>query len=206
MPSLPRLVLIASVTIALLFFAACEDDNTDSQDPTPDEGANAEETAPPESSPPSGDSSALDVSSSAFEDNATIPTVYTCDGDNTSPPLAFAGVPQDAQSLALIMDDPDAPGGTFVHWVVWNIDPATTDVAANTVPGSGTQGLNGVGQGTYIGPCPPDGEHHYYFKLYALDARLDGLDPASADKAALEQAIEGHIIAQAELIGLYQRP
>jgi Raf kinase inhibitor-like YbhB/YbcL family protein len=206
MPSLPRLVLIASFAVALLFFAACEDDGTDSEDPTPGEGATAEETAPPESSPPSGDSAALEISSSAFGDNDTIPTVYTCDGDNASPPLAFSDVPEDAQSLALIMDDPDAPSGTFVHWVVWNIDPATADVPANTVPASGTQGLNGIGQAAYIGPCPPDGEHHYYFKLYALDTRLDALDPSTADKTALEQAMEGHIIAQAELVGLYARP
>lgn len=144
----------------------------------------------------------MKISSSAFADGGSIPSRYTCDGANTSPPLAFSGVPSDAKSLALIVDDPDAPGGTFDHWIVWNI-PANSAAVAE---GSGPQGVaaqNGFGTKGYGGPCPPSGEHRYQFKLYALDAALN-LTP-SASKADVENAMKGHTLAQAKMMGRYKR-
>lgn len=145
----------------------------------------------------------MKISSSAFQHNQAIPAKYGCDGENISPPLTISEVFEGAKSLALIADDPDVPAGTWVHWTVWNIDPATTEIAENSVPEGVVEGITSFGSAGYGGPCPPSGEHRYFFKLYALDTILElGAD---ADKAALETAMEGHILAQAELIGLYSR-
>ena len=142
----------------------------------------------------------LTVKSPAFADGELIPAKYTCDGENISPEITVENVPEGTKTLALIMDDPDAPKGTFVHWVMWNM-PVTKTLRENTAPG--TQGKNGRGENKYTGPCPPSGTHHYHFKIYALDTRLD--IPASSDKAALLYAMKGHILAEGELTGLYSK-
>src|SRR5207249_9097014 len=114
----------------------------------------------------------MKISSSAFTHNGSIPAKYTCDGSDSIPPLVFGDVPANTKSLALIVDDPDAPGGTFDHWIVWNIPPATTAVAEGKPP-QGISGRNGFGRNGYGGPCPPSGEHRYQFKVYALDTMLN---------------------------------
>ena len=142
----------------------------------------------------------LSVSSSAFENNKLIPAKYTCDGEDVNPPLTIEGVPDGAKSLVLIVDDPDAPMGTFDHWVVWNIPP-TSKIEENAVPG--TEGVNDFRKRSYGGPCPPYGTHRYFFKVYALDTKLD-LSPNSRKKD-VEKAMQGHVLAKGELIGLYRR-
>lgn len=143
------------------------------------------------------------ISSPAFPHNGSIPARHTCDGPDLSPPLRIEGVPPGAKSLALIVDDPDAPGGTWVHWIVWNIDPATREIPENRLPGGAVQGRNGFGTEKYGGPCPPSGTHRYFFRLYALDAPL--ALARGADKARLESAMKGHVLGQAEFVGLYAR-
>ncbi len=143
----------------------------------------------------------LTIKSPAFERNSPIPKKYSCDGEEMNPPLTVEGVPKESKSLALIVDDPDAPHGTFDHWVVWDISPATTKIAEHSVPG--TEGLNGARQKGFMGPCPPSGTHRYFFKVYALDKELK-LGPKTT-KRELEKAIENHILAKGELIGLYKR-
>ena len=143
----------------------------------------------------------MQLTSPAFEHQGTIPAKYTCDGSNISPPLAATDVPEAARSLVLLVDDPDAPGRTFVHWVVYDILPDVEKVQEDTDPG--TVGSNDFGNVSYGGPCPPSGRHRYFFKLYALDREL-GLSPGQS-KQQIEREMEGHIIAQAELIGLYAR-
>ncbi len=197
--SVPRFALSGLLTIACVAgMLACDGGGDGAATPT--EPAPATPTEASGDAQPDGE---LQLTSSAFGENEAIPVRYTCDGDNVSPPLTISGVP-DAASLALIVDDPDAPGGSFVHWTVWNIDPATAEVAEGTVPGNGSEGLNGGGRAGYTGPCPPSGTHRYIFTLYALDAALT-IDPESSGKAELEVAIEGHILAQAELTGRYER-
>ena len=142
----------------------------------------------------------LTISSPAFKNNGFIPPKYTCDGNDVNPPLNIEGVPKETQSLALIVDDPDAPMGTWDHWVVWNIPPAEK-IMENSVPG--TEGLNDFRRRSYGGPCPPSGTHRYFFKVYALDTRLD-LSPSSRKKD-VERAMKGHVIAEGELVGLYRR-
>jgi len=132
-----------------------------------------------------------------------IPQKFTCDGDDINPALAFEGIPSGAKSLALIMDDPDAPRGIWVHWVVWNIAPETAEIRENSIPAGGKQGMNDFRKRDWGGPCPPSGTHRYFFKLYALDRTLD-LGP-NTTKSELEAAMKNHIIDQAEMIGLYRR-
>ena len=142
----------------------------------------------------------LQVSSSAFKENDLIPAKYTCEGENINPAISVKNIPQQAKSLALIMDDPDARNGGFNHWVMWNIDPSGT-INENSAPG--TQGKNGAGKSGYAGPCPPTGTHHYHFKVYALDTKLNLQE--GANKTQLEAAIKGHVLASGELIGLYKK-
>lgn len=149
------------------------------------------------------DDSTMQITSSAFKNEGAIPGKYTCDGDDENPPLSFTNIPNKTQSLVLVVEDPDAPVGTWTHWLVWNIDPLITQIQRNAVPENSVQGYNSWERNDYGGPCPPSGTHRYFFKLYALDTKLD-LAP-SADKAALEQEIEGHILAKSELIGTYSR-
>jgi hypothetical protein len=141
------------------------------------------------------------LTSSAFDPGEAIPRRFTCDGPDVSPPLALADIPGGTTSLVLIMDDPDAPGGTWDHWVAYDI-PVTTDLAADS--GSiGTAGRNSWGRTGYGGPCPPRGTHRYVFTAYALDARL-GLGPGAA-KARVLEALKGHVLAEARLMGRYER-
>ncbi|MDH3237634.1 MAG: YbhB/YbcL family Raf kinase inhibitor-like protein [Deltaproteobacteria bacterium] len=147
--------------------------------------------------------SELSITSPAFPHNGMIPIKYTCDGADVSPPLAIGSVPENTNSLALIVDDPDAPMGTWVHWVVWNIAADTREIPENTVPPGALQGTNDFGKQKYGGPCPPSGRHRYFFKLYALNAPL--ALKAGATKAQVEEAVSGHLLGKAELVGLYRR-
>jgi len=151
---------------------------------------------------------ALEITSSAISEGEMIPTRYTCDGPDVSPDLAWSGVPDTAQSLALICDDPDAPMGTWVHWVLFNIPAGTSGLPAEIPPDTTLE--NGARHGTndfrrlgYGGPCPPGGTHRYFFKLYALDTELDLA--SGITKAQLLEAMEGHILAEAQLMGKYKR-
>lgn len=147
----------------------------------------------------------LALTSTVFSDGKAIPSKYTCDGEDINPPLTISGVPEDAQSLVLIMDDPDAvkpAGKVWDHWVVFNIPTTVTDIAEATEP-EGVAGNNSWPRLGYGGPCPPDGEHHYMFKLYALDTELTLAEGAT--KSEVEQAMRGHIIANTQLVGTYNR-
>jgi Raf kinase inhibitor-like YbhB/YbcL family protein len=151
----------------------------------------------------------LELSSSAFKEGETIPRQYTRDGDDTSPPLRWADPPEGTKSFALICDDPDAPSGTFTHWVLFNLPPDTRELKAaiptrETLDSGAKQGKNDFGKIGYGGPAPPKGKpHHYYFKLYALDTTLDL--PAGASKEKVPAAMKGHVLAEGRLMGLYQR-
>lgn len=145
----------------------------------------------------------MKLTSSAFKPNEKIPAKYTCDGANINPPLTFSDVPVAAKSLALIVDDPDAPSGTWLHWTVWNISPETKEIAENSVPVGAAQGRTDFGRPGYGGPCPPSGVHHYYFKLYALATTLNLSSGASLSE--LQQAMNANILEQTELVGLYSR-
>lgn len=143
------------------------------------------------------------IVSSAFEHNQKIPAKYTCVGDSINPPLQFLDTPKDAKSLVLIIDDPDAPNGTWVHWVVFNMESNTLGIEENKRPTSGVEAMTSFGKPGYGAPCPPSGTHRYFFKLYALSSTLDLT--ATADKKIVEEAMQGHIIAQAELVGLFSK-
>lgn len=142
----------------------------------------------------------LIITSPAFEHEEMIPVQYTCDGKNVNPPLMIKGIPENTRSLALIVEDPDAPSGVWNHWVVWNI-PVQHEIAEDSIPGK--EGLNTFGKHHYGGPCPPSGTHRYFFKVYALDSMLE-LEK-EADKKALMDAMEDHILAEGEIIGMYER-
>jgi hypothetical protein len=146
----------------------------------------------------------MKISSPAFKNNQFIPAKYTCDGENINPPLKIDGVPEGTKSLALIVDDPDAPMGVWSHWVLFNIDPSVQFIEENSVPKGAVQGINDFRKHEYGGPCPPYGApHHYHFKIYALDSRLD-LPPTSSREDLL-RAMQGHIIDWAKLVGIYQK-
>lgn len=154
----------------------------------------------------------LAITSTAFAANAAIPALYTCEGRDLSPPLAWSGVPAGTKSLALVVDDPDAPDPaapkmTWVHWVLYGIPPTVAGLAEGIRPAAlppGTrEGRNDFGRTSYGGPCPPIGRHRYFFKLYALDVTLPAMSPAT--KATVEQAMRGHVLAQATLMGTYQK-
>lgn len=159
-----------------------------SQNPSPTEGEPA---------------MSIEMNSAAFAEGETIPEKYTCEGADLSPPLAWDGVPAEAQSLVIIADDPDAPAGTWVHWVMFNIPPGTTQLPED-VSSIGIEGMNDFNRSGYGGPCPPPGSaHRYFFKLYALDTTLD-LSP-EARKEDVVKAMEGHILAQGQLMGTFSR-
>jgi Raf kinase inhibitor-like YbhB/YbcL family protein len=145
----------------------------------------------------------MKLSSPAFQNNNPIPVRFTCDGKDVNPPLTIEDAPSGARSLALIIDDPDAPRGTWVHWVVWNIDPAIGTIPEHSLPPGASEGMNDFKRQHYGGPCPPSGTHRYFFKLYALDRTLD-LKP-NTTAAMLEAAMKGHVLAQQTIIGLYSR-
>lgn len=182
--------LLFGVVLALVVLAACSGG---------DDPATEEETL---------SDSSIELTSPAFIDGSDIPTKYTCDGEGVSPPLEWSNLPGGTKSIALIVDDPDAPGRTFVHWVLYAISPDARGLPENVpdvdiTPEGTKHGRSGFGRSGYGGPCPPSGSHRYFFKLYALDSGL-GLE-AGADKGNLLQAMEGHILAQGQLMGRYQR-
>jgi len=144
----------------------------------------------------------MKISSPAFGPNESIPSKYTCDGENVNPPLQFQDIPDGTKSLVLIVDDPEAAAGIWVHWLVWNISPEISQIEENSVPANAIQGTTSFERADYGGPCPPE-EHSYFFKLYALDVELD-LESAK-EKKDLEAAMNGHILEKTELIGLYER-
>ncbi len=145
----------------------------------------------------------MTIISPSFQEKDFIPKKFTCQGENVNPELRFGAVPEQAKSLALVMDDPDAPMGTFTHWLLWNINPKVYSISEHSVPDGAVEGKNGTSKIGHIGPCPPSGTHRYFFKLYALDAMLE-LSP-DASKTARESAIQKHLIASAELVGLYKK-
>ena len=150
----------------------------------------------------------IKVTSSAFEEGGMIPRKYTCDGADVSPPLAWTGIPEGAKTIALINDDPDAPMGTWVHWVLFNLPARIQEIheaipAEKELTNGARQGRNDFRKIGYGGPCPPGGTHRYYFKLYALDTVLNL--PAGATKAELLKAMEGHILEEGQLMGRYKR-
>jgi Raf kinase inhibitor-like YbhB/YbcL family protein len=144
----------------------------------------------------------MKITSSALQEGANIPSKFTCDGADTSPPLQIADIPSEAKSLVLVVDDTDAPGGLFTHWTIWNIPPQTGAVEEGSAP-NGVHGTNDFGKSGYGGPCPPSGTHRYYFKIFALDRELDL--PFGAKRGQLDVAMKGHVVAQGELMGRYSR-
>lgn len=146
----------------------------------------------------------MQIFSPFFNNNEQIPEKYTCDGEDVSPPLLFEDIPGDAVSLTLLVIDPDAPGKTFTHWVIFNIDPEVRDIDEEEVPEGSTLGMNDFGRLEYGGPCPPAGEkHRYIFKLFALDSLISLEEGAIFEE--IEQAMEGHILETAEIIAVYQK-
>jgi Raf kinase inhibitor-like YbhB/YbcL family protein len=142
----------------------------------------------------------LVIGSPSFAPKESIPGKFTCEGENINPGITIENIPPGTKSLALIVDDPDAPGGVFDHWLLWNIRPMEM-IIENSVPG--VEGRNSFGKTKYMGPCPPSGTHRYFFKVFALDKLLD--IKAGSDKAALEKAMERHILAKGELVGTYKK-
>ncbi len=145
----------------------------------------------------------MKLTSPAFISYNHIPSRYTCDGEDFSPPLVIEDIPEKTRSLALIADDPDAPNGTWVHWLAWNMDPRLSGIPENSVPNGTVEGITSFGKPGWGGPCPPSGVHRYFFKLYALDTELNlGEETTAVD---LKNAMNGHILDTAELVGLYSR-
>jgi len=179
---------------------------------SPEEKAPPLETVAPKPAvppPPADSQAAFAITSPAFVAGAKIPVEYTCDGQNSSPPLAWGDGPAGIVSFALITDDPDAPSGAFTHWVIFNLPPDTRGLpeavpAENKLPSGALQGKNGFGKIGYAGPCPPPGSpHHYRFTLYALDKSLDLAAGVSKEQAL--RGMQGHVLAESQLIGVYQR-
>jgi Raf kinase inhibitor-like YbhB/YbcL family protein len=142
----------------------------------------------------------ISVRSTAFSQGGQIPKKYSCEGENINPPLDISGFPRETHSLALILEDPDAVKGIFYHWVVWNIPP-NEFISENSIPG--ITGSNSAGEEAYLGPCPPSGSHRYYFRVFALDTLLDL--PASSDKRALDEAMQGHQLSTGEIMAHYRK-
>jgi Raf kinase inhibitor-like YbhB/YbcL family protein len=146
----------------------------------------------------------MKIESPVFKNNELIPPKYTCDGENINPPLKLSLVPENTKSLVLIVDDPDAPSGTWVHWTIWNINPQTVEIPENSCPQGAVEGITDFASTGYGGPCPPSGTHRYFFKLYALDIpTLDLMSSASTSDVGKE--LKKHILAQTQIIGLYRR-
>jgi len=167
-----------------------------------------QQTEPDEVSEERSQDMTISVSSSAFQEGSMIPEKYTCDGEDVSPPLKWTGTPEGTKSLALISDDPDAPMGTWVHWVLWNIPASVRELAENVspkpeLPDGSRQGISDFRRPGYGGPCPLSGVHRYYFKVYALDTMLDL--PSSTREADLVKAMKGHVLAEGQLVGKYSR-
>jgi len=186
---IPILVLLGLYFFTLSSFVKIGSDNINSSQES-------------KSNDPVAKNQTMKITSPAFENNQKIPSVNSCDGKGVNPPLVFEDVPENAKSLALIVEDPDAPGGTFIHWVVFNIDPKVRKIDEGSVPSGAVEGVTSSGIG-FVPPCPPSGTHRYIFKLFALDNTLNLQKGAS--KEEVEQAMQGHTIEQTELIGLYGR-
>jgi Raf kinase inhibitor-like YbhB/YbcL family protein len=192
-----RMILL--VPLLLVTVAACGRNKPNLVDPPP---------PPPSTNSSTQQKSELKLTSTAFKEGEAIPRGYTCDGANVSPPLEWTGVPKSAKTIAIIADDPDAPSGTFVHWVLFNLPADGLGLIENTpqtetLNGGGMQGKNDFEKTGYGGPCPPSGTHRYFFKFYALDTELPS--KAGATKAEVEKAMEGHVVGQAQLMGTYKR-
>jgi len=186
---------ITALTLSLLVFLAC----SSRQQPA---------AQAPVATPNQEQKMEIKLTSTAFKEGEAIPRQYTCDGIDISPPLEWTGVPKSAKTIALIADDPDAPSGRFVHWVLYNLPAENIGLVENVpatdnVKGGGLQGKNGFEKIGYGGPCPPSGTHRYFFKIYALDNELPL--KAGATKAEVEKAMQGHIVAQGQLMGRYSR-
>jgi Raf kinase inhibitor-like YbhB/YbcL family protein len=196
-----KVFLILVILLALIAVGCAPNpEPTEMIEPDPQEEPSEDIVDPQDSE--EGKPIAMALTSPAFNDGEPIPTRFSCDGDDTSPELDWFGTPEGTVSLALIMDDPDAPVGTWVHWVLYNL-PMDLSGLREGMTGVGLDGTNSWDRGGYGGPCPPSGTHRYFFKLYALDTDL-ALDPG-VNKATLEEAMEGHILGQAELMGTYSR-
>ena len=208
--SVRRICVKASILLALgvwlALLAACW-----GGDKAPSETPSAGQTPSTRETPLGGDATAFSLVSEAFGNDETIPALYTCDGDNVSPPLAWDGAPAETNAFALVMDDPDAPGGTFTHWVLYGLGSTALSLpeGVETVPMpasglAGSQGSNDAGGIGYTGPCPPpNGPHRYRFTLYALDGLVDVGPGATKDE--LLAAMAGHVLAEARLVGVYGR-
>lgn len=146
----------------------------------------------------------MKLTSSAFEHNGQIPAKYTCDGENVNPPLEFSDIPEHAESLVLIVDDPDAPQKSWVHWVLYNMSPNISFIKENSKPSNAQEGLTDFGTKGWGGPCPPSGTHRYVFRLYALNEKLEDM-PDFSDKEIVVEAMHEKVLDQAELIGVYSR-
>jgi len=182
--------ILVTAAVSVLLFCSCKDGGQAGSESIGDEKMD------------------IRVTSSAFVDGGMIPAKYTCDGSDISPPLQWEAVPEATKSIALVCDDPDAPVGTFVHWVLFNLPAETKELAENMpsaegVGGGGVHGKSDFGRLGYGGPCPPSGTHRYYFKIYALDTMLD-LE-SGCRKSDLLKAIEGHILGEGQLMGKYKR-
>ena len=145
----------------------------------------------------------MNITSPSFGNNDPIPKKYTCDGDNINPPLTFSEIAKEANSLVLIVEDPDAPSGIFTHWLLYNIPITSTIILENSIPEGAMSVMNDMGTVQYGGPCPPSGIHRYYFRLYALNTMIRLHQGASKDE--VKSAMDGHVIATCELLGLYKR-
>ena len=170
--------------------------------------AKRQPTAQPPANTPKTDKAEIILTSVAFKEGQSIPRPYTCDGVNVSPSLEWSGIPKTARTLAIVADDPDAPGGTWVHWVLYNLPADNIGLVENlpateTLKAGGFQGKSDFGKIGYGGPCPPTGTHRYFFRIYALDSELPL--KAGATKSQLMKAMEGHIIVQGQLMGTYRR-
>lgn len=195
-------ILLTVIALGLFFFLGPDDSLKFLRD-TNETLTSMKETPPPSPTQYPLTITAMKLTSTAFEPDGAIPSKYTCDDRNVSPPLQIGEVPPAAKSFALIVDDPDAPAGDWVHWVLWNIDPKTTDIGEGAVPAGAVQGRTDFGDNRWGGPCPPSGVHRYQFKLYALDTVLDL--PAATTKKELEKAMNGHTIGKSTLVGTYRR-
>jgi Raf kinase inhibitor-like YbhB/YbcL family protein len=193
MKSMSRISLLLSLVLILLLFLGCARTEQNGAQPTP---------SPNQTKPE------IKLTSTAFKEGEAIPRAYTCDGVNISPPLEWSGIPNTGRTIAIVAGDPDAPGGTWVHWVLYNL-PADNIGLVENLPATeilkagGFQGKSDFGKIGYGGPCPPTGTHRYFFKIYALDGELPL--KAGATKAELMKAMEGHIIVQGQLMGTYRR-
>ncbi|NIP44225.1 MAG: YbhB/YbcL family Raf kinase inhibitor-like protein [candidate division Zixibacteria bacterium] len=193
-----NLILIILFPLFVLFWLACQGGEREAE--LPETTAIAEQEKEAEDSVPE-----IKITSPAFVQGGTIPARYTCDGDDICPEMSWKNVPEEAVSLAMIVDDPDAPGGTWIHCVAYNISPADTSISTEEIAAGKevVMGKNSWGKMEYGGPCPPSGTHRYFFKIYALDKELE-LEPG-ATKEDLLKAMEGHILARGELMGTYHR-